>query len=278
VLSSPRVSDDVTVNDPANQGSESSGRYSVRAVERVADILDTLQRADRGVSLVTLAEVTGLPKSSVFRYMATLEARGYVEKDGETGDFTLGVALPSQQRHFDLLRARARPVLERFRDRFGETVNLGVLDGDRILYLEIVESHQAMRFASRTGDRDYVHSTALGRAMTAQLPEAEVRRILGSAGMPPRTTRTITSPDELIASLAEVRANGYAIDDEENEEGARCVAIALPGMRVPAGISVSAPSVRLSREDAANVAAVLAEEAVYLRRRLGAREDARTPV
>jgi IclR family acetate operon transcriptional repressor len=270
------VSDDAGVNEPANPPSEGSGRYSVRAVERVADILDTLQRADRPVSLVTLAEVTALPKSSVFRYMATLEARGYVEKDPETGDFTLGVALPTQPRHFDLLTARARPVMELFRDRFGETVNLGVLDGDRILYLEIVESHQAMRFASRAGDRDYLHSTALGRAIAAQLPEADVRRILGAAGMPARTTRTITSADELVASLAEVRANGYAIDDEENEEGARCVAIALPGTRVPAGISVSAPSVRLSRDDAARVADALAEEATYLRRRLGAREDVRT--
>jgi len=262
------VSDDSGVNEPANDASEGSGRYSVRAVERVADILDTLQRAEGGVSLVTLAEVTGLPKSSVFRYLATLEARGYVEKDPDGGDYTLGVALPSQQRHFELLSARARPVLERFRDRFGETVNFGVLDGDRVLYLEIVESHRAMRLAARRGDRDYVHSTALGRAIAANLPEEQVRRIVASAGMPALTTRTITSADELVASLADVRANGFAIDDEENEEGARCVAIALPGARVPAGISVSAPAVRLSREDAARVAAALAEEADYLGRRL----------
>lgn len=272
MLSSARVSDDSGVNESANASSgEAGGRYSVRAVERVADILDTLQRAETGVSLVTLAEVTGLPKSSVFRYVATLEARGYVEKDPDSGDYTLGVALPSQQRHFELLSARARPVLERFRDRFGETVNFGVLDGDRVLYLEIVESHKAMRLAARRGDRDYVHSTALGRAIVAGLPEERVRRIVASAGMPAMTTRTVTSADELIASLADVRANGFAIDDEENEEGARCVAIALPGMRVPAGISVSAPAVRLSRDDAARVAGVLAEEATYLGRRLGTR-------
>lgn len=268
MLPSARVSDDAGVNEPGNDAGEGSGRYSVRAVERVADILDTLQRAEGGVSLVTLAEVTALPKSSVFRYLATLEARGYVEKDPDSGDYTLGVALPSQQRHFELLSARARPVLERFRDRFGETVNFGVLDGDRVLYLEIVESHRAMRLAARRGDRDYVHSTALGRAIAANLPEEQVRRIVASAGMPALTTRTLTSADELIASLADVRANGYAIDDEENEEGARCVAIALPDARVPAGISVSAPAVRLSREDAARVAAALAEEASYLGRRL----------
>ena len=218
MLPSARVSDDSGVNEPVNDASEGSGRYSVRAVERVADILDTLQRADGGVSLVTLAEVTALPKSSVFRYLATLEARGYVEKDPDSGDYTLGVALPSQQRHFELLSARARPVLERFRDRFGETVNFGVLDGDRVLYLEIVESHRAMRLAARRGDRDYVHSTALGRAIAAGLPEEQVRRIVASAGMPALTTRTVTSADELIARR---RARQRLRDRRRGERGGR---------------------------------------------------------
>jgi IclR family acetate operon transcriptional repressor len=245
-----------------------AGRYSVRAVERVADILDTLQQADGGTSLAQLAEVTALPKSSVFRYLATLEARGYVERDADSGDYVLGVALPSHRRHFDLLIARARPLLERLRDRFGETVNFAVLDDDKVRYLEIVESPKAMRLAARRGERDYVHSTAVGRAIAAQLPERDVRRILASAGMPALTPRTITSPDELIARLGDVRADGYAIDDEENEEGARCVAVALPGARIPAGISVSAPAVRLSREEARRVAAELVDDVSFLGQRI----------
>lgn len=245
-----------------------SGRYSVRAVERVADILDTLQEAAAPVSLVRLASVTGLPKSSVFRYLATLEARGYVDRDPESGDFTLGLALPTHQQRFATLAARARPVLERLRDRFGETVNLGVLDGERVLYLEIVESPKTMRLAAHPGDRDFVHSTAVGRAFAAELPEDEVRRILAAAGMPALTPRTITGVDELLRVLEDVRKQGYALDDEENEEGARCVAVAIPGARVPTGISISAPAVRLSREQAERIAAVLADEAAYLARRL----------
>jgi len=252
------------------QGTEApaAGRYSVRAVERVADILDTLQQADGGTSLAQLAEVTALPKSSVFRYLATLEARGYVERDAASGDYVLGVALPSHRRHFDLLIARARPLLERLRDRFGETVNFAVLDDDKVRYLEIVESPKAMRLAARRGERDYVHSTAVGRAIAAQLPERDVRRILASSGMPALTPRTITSPDELIARLDDVRADGYAIDDEENEEGARCVAVALPGARIPAGISVSAPAVRLSRDEARRVAAELVDDVSFLGQRI----------
>ncbi len=251
-------------------------RYSVRAVERVVDILDMLQRSSSPVSLVELADVTRLPKSSVFRYLATLEARGYVDKDPVSGDFTLGVALPSQRQHLDLLVARARPLLQRLRDRFGETVNFGVLDGDKILYLEIVESPKAMRLAARSGDRDFVHSTALGRAIAAQLPGERVRDIVASAGMPALTPRTTTSADELLASLQAVRADGYAIDDEENEVGARCVAVALPGTRLPAGISVSAPAMRLSHDEARAVGTALAEDVAFLARRLGV--SAETPI
>jgi IclR family acetate operon transcriptional repressor len=246
-------------------------RYSVRAVERVADILDALRQAPAGVSLGAMAEATGLPKSSVFRYLATLEARGYVQKHPQTGDFTLGVALPSQRQYLDLLARQVRPVLERLRDRFGETVNFGVLDGDRVLYLEIVESAKAMRWAARSGDRDYVHSTALGRAIAATLAESQVRGIVARAGMPALTSRTLTHVDDLLRTLEDVRANGYALDDEQNEDGARCVAVALRIPHVSSGISVSAPAVRFSSAEAIQVAAVLAEESHHVLRQLGER-------
>jgi IclR family acetate operon transcriptional repressor len=251
------------------QAEADGSQYSVRAVERVTDILDKLQEAVEGVSLVTLAETTGMPKSSVFRYLSTLEARGYVEKDPESGDYTLGLALPSRRRYFDVLAARVRPSLERLRDRFGETVNFGVLEGDRVLYVEIIESHKTMRLAARRGDRDYLHSTALGKAIAAGLGADEVRRILTASGMPANTPRTISDADAYLGAIEQVRADGFAIDDEENEAGARCVAVAVDGLRVPAGISVSAPAVRLSREEAAEVAVGLAAEARRLARRSG---------
>lgn len=242
-----------------------SAQYSVRAVERVLDILDTLQRAAGAVSLIELAEATRLPKSSTFRYLATLEARGYVDKDPVTGDYTLGLALPSQRRYYELLSANVRPLLERLRDRFGETVNLGVLDDDRILYLEIAESRQTMRLAARRGDRDAIHSTALGKAICAGLEPERVRRMIAGAAMEAKTANTIVTPDAFLAAIEQARVDGYAIDDEENEAGARCVAVAFADLRVPAGISVSAPAVRLSRDDAAQLAGVLAAEVRGLR-------------
>jgi IclR family acetate operon transcriptional repressor len=248
------------VTEDNESEAEGRGQYSVRAVERVVDILDRLQESREPVSLVSLAEVTGMPKSSAFRYLSTLEARGYVEKDPATGDYSLGLALPSHQRYLAVLAARVRPSLERLRDRFGETVNLGVLDGDRVLYVEIIESQKSMRLAARRGDRDYLHSTAVGKVIAAHMPEDEVRALLASAGMPPSTDRTIRDADAYIAALTQVRSDGYAIDDEENETGARCVAVPLLGLRERCGISLSAPAVRLSREEARDAALAMVEE------------------
>jgi IclR family acetate operon transcriptional repressor len=250
-------------------GSEPSP-YSVRAAERVADLLDSLQAATDGLSLVALAAATGMPKSSVFRYLATLESRGYVEKDGDTGNYSLGPALPSASRYYDVLATRTRPVLERLRDRFEETANFAVLDGDRVVYVQIVESARAMRLAARRGDHDYAHSTAVGKAIAAQQSDDAVRTLLRASGMPARTPRTITRVDDFMDELARVREQGYAIDDEENEQGARCVAVALTGTRVAAGISISAPAVRLSHEQAQGVAKALSDEARRLSRRLAA--------
>ena len=132
----------------------SSNRYTVRAVLRVLDILDVLQDSIDGASLTEIAEAANLPKSSVFRYLSTLESRSYVEQDPETGDYRFGLAfLPSHTRHLQSLGSRARPYLEKLRDRFQETINLAVLDGTRLSYLQIVESEKAMRLAARTGDR-----------------------------------------------------------------------------------------------------------------------------
>jgi IclR family transcriptional regulator, acetate operon repressor len=245
------------------------GSYSVRAVERVLDILDLLQESERHVSLADVAEETDLPKSSAFRYLATLEGRGYVEKDPDTGHYRVGPAfLPLQSRRLEQLAQRARPYLERLRETSGETVNLGFLDGGRVAYLDILESPRTMRFAARPGARDPIHSTALGKAIAAYLDEDRVRDILATEGMARQTERTIVDPDELLKELAEVRRRGYAVDDGENELDGRCVAVAvLPG-RLPAAVSLSAPAARMPLGDVDNVASELHDVAESLEKEL----------
>jgi IclR family acetate operon transcriptional repressor len=242
---------------------ETTPTYSIRAVDRVLDVLDVLRARPRGASLAEVARAAGLPRSSAFRYLATLEARGYVEREAPDGVYRIGSAYPGRSRRLNLATT-ARPLLEALRDRFQETINLGVLDGNAVAYLDIVESPMAIRFAARPGDRNAIHSTALGKALAAQLPDEDVRRILAAEGMEPVTPSTITDEEEYLRDLAGVRRRGFALDSGENEEGGGCVAVAVPGMEVPAAISLSAPAGRLSADRAEEVAAALRETAAQL--------------
>jgi IclR family transcriptional regulator, acetate operon repressor len=233
-------------------------QYAVRSVLRVLDILDLLRQRPGGATLKELTQVTNMPKSSVFRYLATLESRGYVERIERDGAFRLSAAfISTEAHHLELLANRARPRMEELRDRFGETVNLAVLDDTRIVYLEIVESRRSMRWVVAKGDREHLHSTALGKAVAMVLDDQHISSILEAAGMPSRTERTIADPETFLAEIARARVNGYAIDDEENEQGGRCVAVPIRGSNPKAALSLSAPTSRLSITEAGSVAQVL---------------------
>jgi IclR family acetate operon transcriptional repressor len=248
----------------AEDSKRGDSAYKIRAVERVCDILDLMLEDTEGVSLVRVAEVTDLPKSSAFRYLATLEARRFVERDDD-GDYRLGLAfLPFQSRQLELLTQRARPRLEQLRNKFDETVNLGMLDGNRVIYLDIVESMRSVRLAARPGDRDHIHATALGKAIASRLPEERVRDILTAEGMPQMTAATITDPDVYLAEIAQVRDRGWALDNGENEPDGRCVAVPLSASRLPLALSVSAPAGRLPMDRVEETAAVLADIATQL--------------
>ncbi len=236
--------------------------YSIRAVHRVCEILDLLQQASSGAALLDVARATRLPKSSAFRYLATLERRRYVERDPVTGSYRAGSAfLPLRAHEPELLARRARPYMERLRDRVEETINLGILEGNRVIYLEIVESHRAMRLAARRGDRDPIHATALGKAIAAHLPDRRVRAILEAEGMPRLTQRTITEQAAYLVELAATRDRGYALDDGEHEPDGRCVAVPVLGSNLPAAMSYSAPATRFPLDRVREVAAVLREVA-----------------
>lgn len=236
----------------------------IRAVDRVCDILDTLSREPRGISLTQIARECSLAKGSVHRYLTALEARRYVERVNGESTYRLGRALVALQAgHIDDLVWHARPLLEQLRDELGETTNLGIRDGDRVAYLEIVESPLSMRMAARRGDRDYLHCTALGKVLAADLDATRLGALLGDTPLPRRTEHSITDRDELMRELELVRQRGYAVDDCENEVGGRCVAVRIPGP-LEAAVSVSAPAARLAQREVANVAAKLRDVATKL--------------
>jgi IclR family acetate operon transcriptional repressor len=234
------------------ESGSTAATYSVRAVERTLDILDVLACSSEGLSLAGLAKAVGMPKSSVFRYIAALEARRYVTRDVRSGYYRLGLAPFSfHTPPVQALGAKARPWLERLRDEFGETINFGVLDGRRVIYVEVVESPRAMRLSARPGDHEFIHSSALGKAIAAGMDEASVREILEIEGLPRLTSRTITEVDEYMRVLERVRESGYATDCGEAEEGACCIGVGIPLDDVPlrAAISLSSPATRFPRAD-----------------------------
>ncbi|MEU6646088.1 IclR family transcriptional regulator [Saccharomonospora sp. NPDC046836] len=236
--------------------------YTVRAVERVCSILNLLQQSIDGVSLIEVGQATELPKSSAFRYLWTLEAHRYVERDAQTGLYRLGLGFVGMQsRHLEVLRERARPWLEELRDEFEETTNLGILDGDQVIYVDIVESRHKVRLAASRGERDPLHSTALGKAIASQLPDARVRDLLARTGMEQHSDNTITSAEAFHDELAKVRRLGYAVDNGENAPDGRCVAAPLLGTQLPAALSISAPAARFTLKDVEKAAKRLLEVA-----------------
>lgn len=173
--------------------------------------------------------------------------------------FRLGPAFRPQHTHaVDRLIVVARPILEQLRDKFAETTNLGILDGTSVVHVMVCESPHMLRLAAHVGDRGLVHATALGKAICATLPPDRVRSILNAAGTPGYTSQTIVDQDSYLAELDRVRAQGYGVDDMENQIDGRCIAVAFgDGLDVPAGMSISAPVSRLSRADIALVATAL---------------------
>ncbi|SEE69611.1 IclR family transcriptional regulator [Jiangella alba] len=254
------MSDEIDITgapDPATATPEQIKKYNNRSVERVVSMLNVLQESPEPMALVDVHRSIGMAKATAFRYLWTLERHRYVERDAQ-GRYRLGLGFVGMQsRDLDMLKERARPWLEKLRDETGETVNLGVLDGNTVRYVEVAESLRQVRMVSAPGARDPLYCTALGKAIAAQLPEARVRELLHQVEMPRRTPSTITSLDRFLEELELVRQRGRAVDDQENEEDGRCVAVGIAGTRVPAALSLSAPASRFPVKDIPRVARTL---------------------
>lgn len=165
----------------------------------------------------------------------------------------------------------AYPFLRRLRDLANETVHLVVMDGGQCIYVEKVECSQAVRMHSTIGSRVHAHCTAVGKSMLAYLSQEQVEEILGRHGLPARTSHTITDKKRLLEELAQVREQGYAVDDVENEEGIRCVGAPIFDHRrkVVAALSVSGPAFRLTKERVRELAPHVKATALAISRQLG---------
>lgn len=236
----------------------------VRSLARAFDLLEHLADAGGALALSELAEASGLPAPTIYRLMRTLVDHGYVRQE-PSRRYALG---PRLIRLGDtasrMLGTWARPWLAKLVDEIGETANLALLDGDRIVYVAQVPSRHSMRMFTEVGRRFPPHCTGVGKVLLAQLPPEAVAGIVARTGMPAHTPRTITDPDALQDQLARIRAQGYAVDDGEQELGVRCVAVAVPDSATPTGLSVSGPEGRLTDDVVTSVVPIMRNVAARL--------------
>jgi IclR family acetate operon transcriptional repressor len=234
----------------------------VQSVSRALDLLEHLADAGGTAGLSELATRSGLPLSTVHRIIRSLVAGGYLAQDRDRR-YRLGLRLVplGEAAHGSLAPWTAR--LPALVERTGETANAATLVGPSVLFVARVASTFAMRSAGQVGRRKPVHASAAGKALLSLLPDDAVEAVLGTLtdGSPPRlpalTARTITSVPALVEQLDLVRSHGYAVDDEEEETGARCVAVPVPAAPVPLALSLSGPSARITRERVPELAAAL---------------------
>ena len=249
-------------------------RDSVQSLERAFDLLEAL--GDGGEMGVTeLANRTGLVPSTAHRLLHTLAKRGYVSQSTETGRYLLGykvVEVANGLEHrLERLRVVARPHLEGIQRETGETVNLVVLDADRVVYVDQVEGTRQVRMFTTVGTSVPAHTTGSGKAILANGSSEVVEALYAGRELPQLTDHTLTTLDALEADFARIRRRGYALDEEEHEEGVGCVAVAVfdHSGRPSAAISVSGPSARILGSNAARLGALLVDHAARVSDALG---------
>lgn len=214
---------------------------------RVIDALK--ERGEIGVSDV--ARELDIPKSSAYNHLQTLREKGYVVK--EDSKYRLGLQfleVGGYLRNQTKLYEVAEPNLDDLAAETGERANLLVEENGMGIYLYLAKSSEAIQTDSYVGFRTHLHSTAVGKAILAYLPQEEVERIVEHRGLPAISENTITSRPALFDELESTRARGYALDDEERLPGLRCVAapVLTADDEVLGAISVSGPVSRISNE------------------------------
>lgn len=224
---------------------------SIAVLDKAFSILEVLARTGRPLSLAELAEESRLPKPTVHRILRSLRELGYLDNAPRRGSYALSERLASLRAHGrdDALETRVRPTLEQLHQQYDETVNLGMLEGIYVRYVHVVETTQPLRWIVKPGARDLFHTTALGRAIVAWLPDEQRARLIKrlSAALPPRGRRSVLQ--QLDNQLSATLARGCALEEEETVAGVACIAISLQPMGEPlAGISVSVPVNRFPDE------------------------------
>jgi len=226
-----------------------TGEAVIRSLDRAVEVL-RIVAGGGGMSLTEVAQAGGQAPATCYRILTTLRRHGIVEFEpaGQLWQigpeaFRIGSAFLGRTRMAEL----SRPVMQRLMAATGETANLAVLDGAEVLFLSQVETSEPVRAFFRPGTRAAGHASGIGKAIMAWLPEARLAALLEEERLERFTARTRTTRAALLEDLAQIRARGWSVDDEERTEGMRCIAAPVFNHfgEPVAGVSVSGPSQRV---------------------------------
>jgi len=255
------------------EAAQPRGAERVQSVDRVFTLLERLADADGPLTLSELAGSTDLPMPTIHRLLRFLVNQGYVRQEA-TKRYAIGLRMirfgQSASRG---LGSWATPYLAGLVEKFGETSNMAMLEGDACVYVSQVPSRQSMRMFTEVGRVVMPHCTGVGKAILSMVSDEQVTALLERTGMPARTEHTLVTPNAMLAALAQARDLGYAVDDGEQELGVRCVAVPLTGLPFLAAISVSGPSSRITTEDVPRIAPELQSVARQISRNFRANDS-----
>jgi len=235
-------------------GTKTSG---VQSLDRALGLLEHLADAGGSMRLAELERTTSLPLPTIHRLLKSLMHNGYVRQDASRR-YTLG---PRLIRIGEVagrtLGSWSLPHLTALVAEIGETANMALLERDSVVYVAQVPSAHSMRMFTEVGRHVPAHCTGVGKALLSQMADAQVIELLQRTGMAASTPRTITDPGALLSELDEIRAQGWAVDDAEQETGVRCVAVPITGAPSRSAVSVSGPSGRITAGRVAEIAPLL---------------------
>jgi IclR family acetate operon transcriptional repressor len=224
---------------------------TIQALDRALIILKVLSGRE-GMSLTELAEAADQAPATVYRVLSTFATHGIVEFDSDEQLWSIGPEAFRIGSAF-LMRTnlveQARAVMRDLTSETGETTNLAIADGAQVVFLSQVETHEPIRAFFRPGTRGPIHASGIGKALLAYFPPERVERLIQAEGLERFTAHTITAREALMSELAAIRAQGWAMDDEERTEGMRCIAAPIFNeyREAIAGVSISGPTVRVTR-------------------------------
>ncbi len=250
------------------------------AVERALAMLEAVAQEPEGLSNADISRKLKIPKSSASYILRTLEKQAYLNRDPGTGKYRVGLKILSLSRGalsgLDV-REVALPIMRHLMEKTNLTCHLAILDGPEAVYIEKVEPQGFIKMDTWVGRRMRVHATSVGKALVAYIAQERLEKILADSGMEKRTPKTITTPARLLKDLEKVRAQGYAIDDEENNMGARCLGAPVFNQHgvIEASVGVSGTINQVNAQTIPRIVENLKDAARHLSMQLGYRAPRR---